>query len=66
MISTKPFFKYLAGKQISGKKASEITGISYGTILKMHKENTFNTAILDKICKGFGIGIKDIIRYEPD
>lgn len=66
MISTKPFFKYLRGKQISDKKAADITGVSYATILKMHKENTFNTTILDKLCKGFGIGIENVIRYEPD
>lgn len=66
MISMKPFFCYLAKNRISKKDACKMTGISYPTMLKMHRENSFNASIVDKICSSFGINIKDVMRYEED
>lgn len=66
MISLKPFFKYIAGRQSNCKKVSERTGISYSTVCKMKNTNNFNTKDIDKICKAYDLSIDEVMRYEED
>lgn len=66
MISLKPFFKYLAGRQSNCREASERTGISYPTMCRMKKTNKFNTKDIEKICNAYDLPIKEVMRYEED
>jgi DNA-binding Xre family transcriptional regulator len=64
MISMKPFFGWLAYRNISLKELSEKSGIGYPTLLNMRKNNSFTVRNLDKICTTLNGNIKDIMRYE--
>lgn len=66
MLTLKPLFGWLAYNRISLKELAEKSGVNYGTLLTMRKNNTFNKENLDKICTCLNIGIKDVMRYEED
>ena len=66
MLTFKPLFGFLAYNRISVKELSEKTGIPYQTLLSMRRTSTFCTRNLDKICTALNIGIKDVMRYDPD
>lgn len=64
MLSFKPLFGYLAYHNIKLPDFAAKSGVSYPTLLKMKREATFNTKVLDKICQTLNLNIDDILVYE--
>lgn len=66
MLSFKPLFGYLAYHNIKLPDFAAKSGVSYPTLLKMRREATFDTKILDKICRTLNLNIGDILIYESN
>lgn len=65
MISSKPFFKYLAEYKITQKDFCERAGCDIGR-LKNLKNGKGSRNTLDIICKTLNINIEDVLEYIPD
>lgn len=65
MISSKPFFEYLAEYKITQKAFCEKAGCDKGKLRNL-REGRISANTLDLICKTLDINIEDILRYEED
>lgn len=66
MISYKPLWKTLIDKGMNKGDLKEITGLSYGTLASMGKNDPVNLKQIDRICKSLNCTISDVIEYIPD
>ena len=56
--------KYRSKRDLSQTKLSEISGVTYNTIIKIESGVNKNPTIetLTKIAKAFGVGVDDLIK----
>lgn len=66
MITLKPLFGYLAERKMNMTDLARLLGVTPASIHRMHRLNCFNTTMIDRICSTLDIGIKDVMRWEPD
>lgn len=66
MISYNPLWHTLINNGMNKGNLMEKTGISYGTMASMGKNEPVNLKQIDRICKTLNCGISDVIEYIPD
>ena len=66
MISYNPLWHTLINKGMNKGDLMEKTGISFGTMASMGKNEPVNLKQIDRICKALGCNICDVIEYVPD
>ena len=66
MISYNPLWHTLINNGMNKGNLMEKTGISYGTMAFMGKNEPVNLKQIDRICKALNCGISDVIEYIPD
>lgn len=66
MISYNPLWHTLINNGMNKGDLMEKTGISYGTMASMGKNEPVNLKQIDRICKALNCGISDVIEYIPD
>ena len=63
MISYKPLWVTLAGKELKKKNLLEMANISSATISKMGKNEYVALEVIDKICSALDCEIPDVIAH---
>ena len=63
MISYNPLWKTLIDKGMNKGDLKEATGISFGTMASMGKNEPVNLKQIDRICKVLHCKIDDVIEY---
>ena len=63
MISYKPLWVTLAGKELKKKDLLEMANISSATISKMGKNEYVALEVIDKICSALDCEISDVIAH---
>ena len=63
MISYKPLWKTLIDKGMNKGDLKDATGISFGTMASMGKNEPVNLKQIDRICKALQCKIEDVIEY---
>lgn len=58
--------KKLGEMRLTQADLARATGISYGTMASMGKNEPVNLKQIDRICKALNCGISDVIEYIPD
>lgn len=66
MISYTPLWHTLINKGMNKGDLKNMTGLSFGTIASMGKNEPVNLKQIDRICKALNCGISDVIEYIPD
>ena len=66
MISYNPLWHTRINNGMNKGDLMEKTGISYGTMASMGKNEPVNLKQIDRICKALNCGISDVIEYIPD
>ena len=66
MISYTPLWHTLINKGMNKRDLKNMTGLSFGTIASMGKNEPVNLKQIDRICKALHCGISDVIEYIPD
>lgn len=66
MISYNPLWHTLINNDMNKGDLMKKTGISYGTMASMGKNEPVNLKQIDRICKALNCGISDVIEYIPD
>ena len=66
MNSYIPLWHTLINNGMNKGDLMEKTGISYGTMASMGKNEPVNLKQIDRICKALNCGISDVIEYIPD
>ena len=66
MISYNPLWHTLVDKGMNKCDLMRETGISFGTMASMGKNEPVNLKQIDRICKALHCGIGDVIEYIPD
>lgn len=66
MISYNPLWHTLINKGMNKGDLMEKTGISFGTMASMGKNEPVNLKQIDRICKALGCSVCDVIEYVPD
>lgn len=66
MISYNPLWKTLIDKGMNKGDLKNATGLSYGTIAAMGKNEPVNLKQIDRICKALQCQIEDVIEYRED
>ena len=59
-LSYKKLWKLLIDRDMQKKELQEVAGIGNSTITKLGKDESVNTAILEKICNALECDISDI------
>ena len=73
MISYNPLWHTLLDRGMNKGDLKDATGLSYGTMASMGKNEPVNLKQIDRICKALSggrfnnnCGISDVIEYIPD
>lgn len=66
MISYTPLWHTLINKGMNKGDLKNMTGLSYGTIASMGKNEPVNLKQIDRICKALHCKIEDVIEYKED
>ena len=66
MISYTPLWHTLINKGINKGDLKNMTGLSFGTIASMGKNEPVNLKQIDRICKALHCKIEDVIEYKED
>lgn len=66
MISYTPLWHTLINKGMNKGDLKNMTGLSFGTIASMGKNEPVNLKQIDRICKTLHCKIEDVIEYKED
>lgn len=66
MISYTPLIHTLINKGMNKGDLKNMTGLSFGTIASMGKNEPVNLKQIDRICKALHCKIEDVIEYKED
>ena len=66
MISYTPLWHTLINKGMNKGDLKNMTGLSFGTIARMGKNEPVNLKQIDRICKALHCKIEDVIEYKED
>lgn len=66
MISYTPLWHTLINKGMNKGDLKNMTGLSFGTIASMGKNEPVNLKQMDRICKALHCKIEDVIEYKED
>ena len=66
MISYTPLWHTLINKGMNKGDLKNMTGLSFGTIDSMGKNEPVNLKQIDRICKALHCKIEDVIEYKED
>lgn len=66
MISYTPLWHALINKGMNKGDLKNMTGLSFGTIASMGKNEPVNLKQIDRICKALHCKIEDVIEYKED
>lgn len=66
MISYTPLWHTLINKGMNKGDLKNMTGLSFGTIASMGKNEPVNLKQIDRICKALHCKIGDVIEYKED
>lgn len=66
MISYAPLWHTLINKGMNKGDLKNMTGLSFGTIASMGKNEPVNLKQIDRICKALHCKIEDVIEYKED
>ena len=66
MISYTPLWHTLINKGMNKGDLKNMTGLSFGTIASMGKNEPVNLKQIDRICKALHCKIVDVIEYKED
>ena len=66
MISYTPLWHMLLDKGMNKGDLKDATGLSYGTMASMGKNEPVNLKQIDRICKALHCKIEDVIEYKED
>ena len=66
MISYTPLWHTLSNKGMNKGDLKNMTGLSFGTIASMGKNEPVNLKQIDRICKALHCKIEDVIEYKED
>lgn len=66
MISYTPLWHTLINKGMNKGDLKNMTGLSFGTIASMGKNEPVNLKQIDRICKALHFKIEDVIEYKED
>ena len=66
MISYTPLWHTLINKGMNKGDLKNMTGLSFGTIASMGKNEPVNLRQIDRICKALHCKIEDVIEYKED
>ena len=66
MISYTPLWHTLMNKGMNKGDLKNMTGLSFGTIASMGKNEPVNLKQIDRICKALHCKIEDVIEYKED
>lgn len=66
MISYTPLWHTLINKGMNKGDLKNMTGLSFGTIASMGKNEPVNLKQIDRICKVLHCKIEDVIEYKED
>lgn len=66
MISYTPLWHTLINKGMNKGDLKNMTGLSFGTIASMGKNESVNLKQIDRICKALHCKIEDVIEYKED
>ena len=65
VISYKKLWKLLIDRDMKKKDLIEVTGISPSTVTRLGHDDSINTDVIVKICKGLNCDIGDIMELVP-
>lgn len=65
VISYKKLWKLLIDRDMKKKDLIEVTGISPSTVTRLGHDDSINTDVIVKICKGLNCDIVDIMELVP-
>ena len=66
MISYTPLWHTLINKGMNKGDLKNMTGLSFGPIASMGKNEPVNLKQIDRICKALHCKIEDVIEYKED
>lgn len=66
MISYTPLWHTLINKGMNKGDLKNMTGLSFGAIASMGKNEPVNLKQIDRICKALHCKIEDVIEYKED
>ena len=66
MISYTPLWHTRINKGMNKGDLKNMTGLSFGTIASMGKNEPVNLKQIDRICKALHCKIEDVIEYKED
>ena len=66
MISYTPLWHTLINKGMNKGDLKNMTGLSFGTIASMGKNEPVNLKQIDRICKALHCKIEDVIEYKEE
>ena len=66
MITYTPLWHTLINKGMNKGDLKNMTGLSFGTIASMGKNEPVNLKQIDRICKALHCKIEDVIEYKED
>ena len=66
MISYTPLWHTLINKGMNKGDLKNMTGLSFGTIASMGKNEPVNLKQIDRICKALHCKIEDVIEYKNE
>lgn len=66
MISYNPLWKTLINKGMNKGDLKNATGLSFGTMASMGKNEPVNLKQIDRICKVLHCKVEDVIEYKED
>ena len=66
MISYTPLWHTLINRGMNKGDLKNMTGLSFGTIASMGKNEPVNLKQIDRICKALHCKIEDVIEYKED
>ena len=64
-VSYKKLWKLLIDKDMMKKDLQKASGVSWGVITKLSKNETVNMDSIVKICRVLGCGVDDIMEMLP-
>lgn len=65
-VSYKKLWKLLIDRDMMKKDLQKVSGISWGVITKLSKNETVNMDSIVKICRALDCGVDDIMEILPD
>lgn len=65
-VSYKKLFKMLIDRDMKKKDLRALTGISSNTITKLANNENVTMEVIEKICRGMGCTIDEIVDFIPE